>query len=179
MKCFCVNIINTILLLYSFSLFPLPLVFWEKASLPCVDNDKDYNHGLIVWDGDPVNLSHSPGIELGDDVIGEAVVVVYDVTNPRSFHEAMTHLQSYTWVGMSWRPRFVDPRVGGPRVVVLVGSKADLLMDRDIEYYEVLSYYDFIHVKLPWKRLHFSVYRPQKVHFSSLVCLEYSVMFFS
>ena len=151
MKCFCANIINTIFLLYSFSLFPLPLGFWEKASLPCVDNDKDYNHGLIVWDGDPVNLSHSPGIELGDDVIGEAVVVVYDVTNPRSFHEAMTHVQSYTWVGMSWRPRFVDLRVGGPRVVVLVGSKADLLMDRDIEYYEVLSYYDFIHVKLPWK----------------------------
>ena len=114
-----------------------------------MDNDKHYNHGLIIWDGDPVNLSHSPDIELGDDVIGEAVVVVYDVTNPSSLHEAMTHLQLYTWVGMSWRPRFVDPRVGGPRVVVLVGSKADLLMDRDIEYFEVLSYYDFIHVKLP------------------------------
>lgn len=141
MKCFCVNIINIILLLYPFSLFPLPLVFWEKASLPCVDNDKDYNHGLIVWDGDPVYLSHSPGIELGDYVIGEAVVVVYDVTNESSFLEAVTLVELHTWsLGIIWRPRFV-----GPRVVVLVGSKADLLMDREIKY-EVLSYYDFIHV---------------------------------
>ena len=137
MKCFRVNII---LLLYSFSLFPLPLVFWEKASLPCVDNDEDYNHGLIIWDGDPVGLSHSPGIELGDVVIGDAVVVVYDVTNPSSFYEAMTQVQLYTQLGMSGRPLVVDLRV-----VVLVGSKADLLMDRKITY-EVLSYYDFIHV---------------------------------
>ena len=145
MKCFCVSIINIILLLYSFSLFPLPLVFWEKDSLPCVDNDKHYNHGLIVRDGDPLNLSHSPGIELGDDVIGEAVVVVYDVTNPSSFCEAVRLVQLYTQLGMSGRPLVVDPRVVGPRVVGLVGSKADLLMDRKIKY-EVLSYYDFIHV---------------------------------
>ena len=124
MKCFCVNII---LLLYSFSLFPLPLVFWEKASLPCVDNDEDYNHGLIIWDGDPVGLSYSPGIELEDVVIYDAAVVVYDVTNPSSFYEAMTQVK-YT-----------------QGVVVLVGSKADLLMDRKITY-EVLSYYDFVHV---------------------------------
>ena len=137
MKCFCVNII---LLLHSCSLFLLPLVFWEKASLPCVDNDEDYNHGLIIWDGDPVGLSHSPGIELGDVVIGDAVVVVYDVTNPSSFYEAMTQVQLYTQLGMSGRPLVVDLRV-----VVLVGSKADLLMDRKITY-EVLSYYDFIHV---------------------------------
>ena len=137
MKCFCVNII---LLLYSFSLFPLPLVFWEKASLPCVDNDKHYNHGLIVWDGVPVHRSRSPGIELGDDLIGEAVVVVYDITNPSSFQEAMIELQLYTRFNTSGRLLFVDPRV-----VVLVGSKADLLMDRKITY-EVLSYYDFIHV---------------------------------
>ena len=137
MKCFCVNII---LLLYSFSLFPLPLVFWEKASLPCVDNDEDYNHGLIIWDGDPVGLSHSPGIELGDVVIGDAVVVVYDVTNPSSFYEAMTQVQLYPQFGMPGRLLVVDLRV-----VVLVGSKADLLMDRKITY-EVLSYYDFIHV---------------------------------
>ena len=142
MKCFCVNII---LLLYSFSLFPLPLVFWEKASLPCVDNDEDYNHGLIIWDGDPVGLSHSPGIELGDVVIGDAVVVVYDVTNPSSFYEAMTQVQLYTQLGMAGRPLVVDLRVVDLRVVVLVGSKADLLMDRKITY-EVLSYYDFIHV---------------------------------
>ena len=135
MKCFCVNII---LLLYSFSLFPLPLVFWEKASLPCVDNDEDYNHGLIIWDD--VGLSHSPGIELGDVVIGDAVVVVYDVTNPSSFYEAMTQVQFYPQFGMPGRLLVMDLRV-----VVLVGSKADLLMDRKITY-EVLSYYDFIHV---------------------------------
>ena len=115
-----------------------------------MDNDKHYNHGLIVWDGDPVNLSHSPGIELGDDVIGEAVVVVYDVTNPSSFHEAGSLLQSlYMQLGTR-RRYFVESlpgslHVSGPRVVVLVGSKADLLMDRKIRY-EVLSYYDFIHV---------------------------------
>ena len=140
MKCFCVNIINTILLLYSFSLFPLPLVFWEKASLPCVDNDKHYNHGLIVWDGVPVGRSHSPGIELGDDVIGEAVVVVYDVTNRNSFLEAVRLVRFYTRLGIPGH-LYIE----GPRVVVLVGSKADLLMDRE-ENYEVLSYYNFIHV---------------------------------
>ena len=129
MKCFCVNII---LLLYSFSLFPLPLVFWEKASLPCVDNNGDYNQGLIIWDGDPVGLSHPPGIELEDVVIDDAAVVVYDVTNPSSFYEAMTQVQFVL---------YTQPQ----RVVVLVGSKADLLMDRKITY-EVLSYYDFVHV---------------------------------
>ena len=149
MECFCVNII---LLLYSFSLFPLPLVFWETASLPCVDNDEDYNHGLIIWDGDPLGLSHSTGIELGDVVIGDAVVVVYDVTNPSSFSLAQHLLYLYSLPGMSGIPhlsfleaRVVGPRVVGPRVVVLVGSKADLLMDRKIKY-EVLSYYDYIHV---------------------------------
>ena len=131
---------NTILLLYSCSLFPLPLVFWEKASLPCVDNDRHYNHGLIVWDDVPVNLSHSPGIELGDDVIGEAVVLVYDVTNPSSFSWARHLLNSYTLPQKIVRPYFFEPRV-----MVLVGSKADLFMDRKIRY-EVLSYYDYIHV---------------------------------
>ena len=143
---------NIILLLHSCSLFPLPSDFWEKASLPCVDNDKHYNHGLIVWDGVPVHRSRSPGIELGDDLIGEAVVVVYDVTNPSSFSLAQHLLYLYSLPGMSGIPhlsfleaRVVGPRVVGPRVVVLVGSKADLLMDRKIKY-EVLSYYDYIHV---------------------------------
>ena len=139
MKCFCVNIINIILLLYSFSLFLLPLVFWEKASLPCVDNNKYYNHGLIVWDDVPLGRSHSPGIELGDDVIGEALVVVYDVTNASSFNEAVDVVQKITRLG-----RFGSLYIGGPFLVVLVGSKADLLVDRKIKY-EVLSCYDFIH----------------------------------
>ena len=138
---------NIILLLHSCSLFPLPLVFWEKASLPCVDNDKHYNHGLIVWDGVPAHRSRSPGIELGDDLIGEAVVVVYDVTNPSSFSRAQQLLHSYALLGMSGTPHlsFLEARVVGPRVLVLVGNKADLLMDRKIKY-EVLSYYDYIHV---------------------------------
>ena len=127
MKC----IINIILLLYSFSLFPLPLDFWkfEKASLPCVDNDKHYNHGLVVWDGDPVGPSHSLDIELEDVEIGEAVVVVYDVTNQSSFCEAVKLVQLYTRRHISVSPEFVDLRV-----VVLVGSKADLLMDTKIKY---------------------------------------------
>ena len=120
-----------------------------------MDNDKDYNHGLIIRDGDPVGLSLSPGIELGDDVIGEAVVVVYDVTNPSSFYGAMTQVKLYTRHGITGRPLVVHPHGGGPRILLphvvgLVGSKADLLMDRKITY-EVLSYYDFIHVSLPWK----------------------------
>ena len=139
MKCFCVNIINIILLLYSFSLFLLPLVFWEKASLPCVDDDKHYNHGLIVWDGDPQTVN-PPDIELVDDVIGEAVVVVYDVTNEKSFLEAEKLVRFYTRLGIPGH-LYIE----GPRVVVLVGSKADLLMDRQKKY-EVSSYHDFIHV---------------------------------
>ena len=149
MKCFCFNLINIILLLYSFSLFLLPLVFWEKASLPCVDNDEHYNHGLIVWDGDPVNPSHSSGIEPGVVVTGDAFVVVYDVTNQSSFSEAMTLMQFYAALDIPGRPRrrplVVDSYFESPCCVVLVGTKADLLMDREIEY-EVLSYYDFIHV---------------------------------
>ena len=135
MKCFCVNII---LLLHSYSLLLLPLVFREKASLPCVDNDKHSNHGLIVWDGDPVNLLHSPGIELDEDVIavGEAVVVVYDITNPSSFDEAKDHVGTEYLLQSS-------------HVVGLVGSKADLWMHRKIKY-EVLSCYNYIHVRLPW-----------------------------
>ena len=139
MKCFCVNIINIILLLYSFSLFLLSLVFWEKASLPCVDNNNYYNHGLIVWDDVPLGRSHSPGIELGDDVIGEALVFVYDVTNPSSFNEAV-HLVHKIWRLGSFGSLYTE----GPFLGVLVGSKADLLMDRKIKY-EVLSCYDFIH----------------------------------
>ena len=139
MKCFRVNIINIILLLYSFSLFLLPLVFWEKASLPCVDDDKHYNHGLIVWDGDPQTVI-PPGIELGDDVIGEAVVVVYDVTNRNSFLEAEKLVRFYTRLGIPGH-LYIE----GPRVVVLVGSKADLWMYRKIKY-KVSSYHDFIHV---------------------------------
>ena len=147
MKFFCANII---LLLYSFSLFPLPLVFWEKASLPCVDNDKHYNHGLIVWDGDTVslsNLSRACGSELQDDVIDGASVVVYDVTNQSSFDEAVTIVRLSAKPHMS---HWLDRHVWRSPVMALVGSKADLLMDRKITY-EVLSYYDFIHVSLPWK----------------------------
>ena len=136
MKCFCVNII---LLLHSCSLFLLPLVFWEKTSLPCVDN---YNHhGLIVCDGDPQTVN-PPGIELDEDVIGEAVVVVYDITNPSSFDEAKHHVEQ------CWRdPLF--PWDASDDFVGLVGSKADLWMHRKIKY-EVLSCYNYIHVKLPW-----------------------------
>ena len=133
MKCFCVNII---LLLHSYSLFLLPVVFWEKASLPCVDNY--YKHGLIVWDGDPQTVI-PPDIELDGGVIGGAVVVVYDITNPSSFDEAKDHVQT------SWLQR----RRGTCHIVGLVGSKADLWMHRKIKY-EVLSCYNYIHVKLPW-----------------------------
>ena len=136
MKCFCVNII---LLLHSCSLFLLPLDFWEKASLPCVDNDEDYNHGLIVWDDHPQTINRPPGIELDERVIGVAVVVVYDITNPSSFDEAKDHVQT------SWLQR----RRGTCHIVGLVGSKADLWMHRKIKY-EVLSCYNYIHVKLPW-----------------------------
>ena len=136
MKCFCVNII---LLLHSCNLFLLPLVFWEKTSLPCVDNDK--HHGLIVQDGDPQPVNRPPGIELGETVTGRAVVVVYDITNPSSFDEAKHRVKEYwgdhlyPWVSYD--------------VVCLVGSKADLWMHRKIKY-EVLSCYNYIHVKLPW-----------------------------
>ena len=135
MKCFCVNII---LLLHSCSLFLLPVVFWEKASLPCVDNY--YKHGLIVWDGDPQTVN-PPDIELDGGVIGGAVVVVYDITNPSSFDEAKHRVKEY------WRYRGVYPS-GSCYVVGLVGSKADLRMHRKIKY-EVLSCYNYIHVKLP------------------------------
>ena len=137
MKCFCVNII---LLLHSCSLFLLPLVFWEKTSLPCVDNDK--HHGLIVLDGDPQPVNPPPGIELGETVIGRAVVVVYDITNPSSFDEAKHHVEKYWGEGLlPWGRSY--------HVVGLVGSKADLWMHRKIKY-EVLSCYNYIHVKLPW-----------------------------
>ena len=135
MKCFCVKII---LLLHSYSLFLLPLVFWEKASLPCVDNDKHYNHGLILWDGDPQTVN-PPDIELDEGVIGGAVVVVYDITNPSSFHEA---------INLLYRPSLLRCR-GTCHIKGLVGSKADLWMHRKIKY-EVLSCYNYIHVKLPW-----------------------------
>ena len=138
MKCFCVNII---LLLHSCSLFLLPLVFWEKTSLPCVDNDdKRHNHGLIVCDGNPLTVN-PPGIERGERVIGKAVVVVYDITNPSSFDEAKHHVEEY------WRDRVYPWK--SYDVVGLVGSKADLWMHRKIKY-EVLSCYNYIHVKLSW-----------------------------
>ena len=139
MKCFCVNII---LLLHSYSLFLLPLVFWKKASLPCVDN---YNHhGLIVSDGDPQTVIH-PGIELDDRVIGDpvALVVVYDITNPSSFDEAKLYVEAYA------RRDHLFHWLRSCDVVGLVGSKADLWMHRKIKY-EVLSCYNYIHVKLPW-----------------------------
>ena len=165
MKCFCVNII---LLLHSCSLFHLPLVFWEKASLPCVDNYR--HHGLIVCDGNPLTVN-PPDIGCDEGVIGEAVVVVYDITNPSSFDEAKDRVEEYWRYRIHrWRSR---PLVG------LVGSKADLWMHRKIKY-EVLSCYNYIHVKLPWNWYHFSVYRPQKVHFFLLwFKLEYGVVFFS
>ena len=140
MKCFCVNII---LLLQSCSLFLLPLVFWEKTSLPCVDtDDKHYNHGLILWDGDPQTVNRPLDIELHKDVIGEAVVVVYDITNPSSFDEAKHRVEEYCRDG-------VYPSRRSYHVVGLVGSKADLWMHRKIKY-EVLSCYNYIHVTLPW-----------------------------
>ena len=134
MKCFCLNII---LLLYSCSLFLLPLVFCEKTSLPCVDNDdKRHNHGLIVWDGDSQTVDRPPGIQIGEQMIEKAAfVVVYDITNPSSFDEAKDTL---------WQ---IPP--GTCHVVGLVGSKADLWMHRKIKY-EVLSCYNYIHVKLSW-----------------------------
>ncbi|CAH3113512.1 unnamed protein product, partial [Porites lobata] len=109
-------------------------IFWEKASLPCVDDDKHYNHGLIVWDGDPQTVI-PPGIELGDDVIGEAVVVVYDVTNRNSFLEAEKLVRFYTRLGIPGH-LYIE----GPRVVVLVGSKADLWMYRKIKYKDAQTF---------------------------------------
>ena len=103
------------------------------------NDDKRHNHGLIVWDGDPQTVN-PPGIELDEDVIGEAVVVVYDITNPSSFDEAKHRVEEH------WRAR---QDLFRPCLVGLVGSKADLWMHRKIKY-EVLSCYYYIHVKLPW-----------------------------
>ena len=103
------------------------------------NDDKRHNHGLIVWDGDPQTVN-PPGIELDEDVIGEAVVVVYDITNRSSFDEAKHRVEEY------WRAR---KDLCGPCLVGLVGSKADLWMHRKIKY-EVLSCYNYIHVKRPW-----------------------------
>ena len=102
------------------------------------NDDKRHNHGLIVWDGDPQTVN-PPDIELDEDVIGEAVVVVYDITNPSSFDEAKHHVEEY----------LIQERLDSCHVVGLVGSKADLWMHRKIKY-EVLSCYYYDHVKLPW-----------------------------
>ena len=137
MKCFCVNII---LLLHSCSLFLLPLVFWEKASLPCVDN---YTYqGLVLRDGDPQPVKRLPRFELGKRVIAKAVVVVYDITNRSSFDKAKHHVQEY------WGDR-LHPWQRSYHVLGLVGSKADLWKHRKIKY-EVLSCCNYIHVKRPW-----------------------------
>ena len=134
MKCFCVNII---LLLQSCSLFLLPLVFWEKTSLPCVENDKRHTYGLVVRDGDPQPVNPPPGIELGERETGVAVVFVYDITDPSSFDEARHHVDEY-WTHPKYPWRCCH-------VVGLVGSKADLWMHRKIKY-EVLSCYNYINV---------------------------------
>ena len=85
-------------------------------------------HGaLIVSDCDPKTV-YTGNIE----VYGDAVVVVYDITDPSSFDEAKGYVQRL------WQRRSM-------RVVGLVGSKADLLMHRKIKY-EVSSYYNYIHV---------------------------------
>ena len=106
-----------------------------------MDNDKRHNHGLIVRDGDPQTVIH-PDIdhELDEVVPFEAVVVVYDITNRSSFDEAKHRVEEH------WR---AHKDLFGPCLVGLVGSKADLWMHRKIKY-EVLSCYNYIHVKLPW-----------------------------
>ena len=99
------------------------------------NDDKRHNHGLIVWDG--VHLRETvnpPGIERDEYLIGEAVVVVYDITNPSSFDEAKHRVKEY------WRYRGAYPSRRSYHVVGLVGSKADLWMHRKIKY-EVLSCY--------------------------------------
>ena len=99
-------------------------------------------HGLIVCDGNRL-IVNPPDIELDDRVIGEAVVVVYDITNPSSFDEAKHYVAAY------YSRRDNSFRGWSPYDVVgLVGSKADLWMHRRIKY-EVLSCYNYIHVKLP------------------------------
>ena len=87
-------------------------------------------HGaLIVRDCDPETVN-----TLKSELYGGAVVVVYDITDPRSFDEAKGYVQKF------WRKRWSSSLVVG-----LVGSKADLLMHRKIKY-EVSSYYNYIHV---------------------------------
>ena len=138
MKCFCVNII---LLFHSYYLFLLSLVIWEKTSLQCVHSDPYSDtanvcceNGLIVWDCDPKPVKTPLNIEVHGD---RAVVVVYDITDPSSFDEAKDHVQK------------LSQKRSRSLVVGLVGSKADLLMHRKIKY-EVSSYYNYIHVQLPW-----------------------------
>ena len=106
-----------------------------------MDNDED--HGLIVWDGYPQTINPSV-IERDGRVIVKAVVVVYDITNPSSFDEAKHHVEE------CYRRDHPFPSLRSYAYVVgLVGSKADLWMHRKIKY-EVLSCYNYIHVKLPW-----------------------------
>ena len=96
------------------------------------NDDKRHNHGLIVWDGDGHRVNHlSFRLRFGERAISNAVVVVYDVTNPSSFDEAKHHIEEY------WRNPFNSYDVVG-----LVGSKADLWMHRKIKY-EVLSCYNY------------------------------------
>ena len=82
-------------------------------------------------------------------MIGEAVVVVYDITNPSSFDEAKDHLQKY-WLQRARAQYLLGTKdlfqhLENCHVVGLVGSKADLWMHRKIKY-EVLTCYNYIHV---------------------------------
>ena len=126
-----------IFLFHSYYLFLLSLVIWQKGSFPCVHSDtanKYCEHALIVWDCEPKPLKTPLIINVHGD---HAVVVVYDITDPSSFDEAKDHVQK------------LSQKRSRSLVVGLVGSKADLLMHRKIKY-EVSSYYNYIHVQLPW-----------------------------
>ena len=86
-------------------------------------------HGALIVSDCHLKTVSTRNIEL----YGDAVVVVYDITDPSSFDEAKDHVQK------------LSQKRSRSLVVGLVGSKADLLMHRKIKY-EVLSCYNYIHV---------------------------------
>ena len=97
--------------------------------------DSLYGMVILKQSIDPLALNFD------EDVIGEAVVVVYDITNPSSFDEAKDHLQKY-WLQRARAQYLLGTKdlfqhLENCHVVGLVGSKADLWMHRKIKY-EVL-----------------------------------------
>ena len=109
--------------------------FSEKAGEIEINHQK-MNYTLQIWD--IAGQDSFMAVRKRFLANAAAIIVVYDITNPQSFHSLGK------WINEVWK---VNNDITNP--ILIIGNKTDLVNQRMVENSSVTEFYNNLHTKYP------------------------------